>query len=448
MNSYIELLVIGNATIYVLTFWFYYKNQSKFNIGCYLLLIWAISATVSVYFYYSGMRTYDKITFLPFLYLYGLVMLSFVPILKFKSDKLSQIYSDALFVKAFSLVIILISVIPFLENTLLVLRSFQGDASSYISSAYDDNAEGYSNVSSEITAGMSWAGRKLNIINIWLKGLIPILLFYQLTLKTKNLWIIGGLTIAVFNSSLHSYALATRVNIVSDLMYILFIFILFKELIDKGTVRKLVVIGGSIIGGISLLVIAITIYRYDSTFGQNINTDTSIFDWISLYIGEGMLNFNDQMWNIARTMKGDNSFSLFKDFIGMDTFTDNLQRRAYWSQRTGISGNIFYTHIGDFFGDFGILGTIVFISFIVLIFLKHTKFKTNIQLHQIILFSIWYRVSLMGFTFYTYKVSSVSMQIIVMLLTYFIFKYQYKHRLLMMPLIKRRKILLRQKNVT
>src|SRR5690606_34663862 len=166
--------------------------------------------------------------------------------------------------------------------------------------------------------------------------------------------------------------------------YILFIFILFKELSDKGTVRKLVVIGGSIIGGIGLLVIAITIYRYDSTFGQNINTDTSIFDWISLYIGEGMLNFNDQMWNIARTMKGDNSFSLFKDFIGMDTFTDNLQRRAYWSQRTGISSNIFYTHIGDFFGDFGMLGAIVIISIIVLIFLKHTKFKTNIQLHQII----------------------------------------------------------------
>jgi len=356
--------------------------------------------------------------------LYFVVLLSFVPILKFTSEIVNTIDANKKVVSALAYFLVLVSCEPLLENLYLVAKTFDGNASLYISEVYDAQATGEKNVGDSINQGMTWLGRKLNVINIYAKDLIPILFFYFLTLGKKNKFLIYGLGVAMLNPILHSYVHAVRVGIVTQLFYIVYLFILFKNSIDTKIYKKVLVLGGSIGGGIALLVILITIFRYENDAGMVY----PILDWISLYIGEGMLNFNSQMWDVKISMLGDSSFPLLKYVLGLDTFTDNLDNRTYWGARTGINMMVFNTFIGDFYADMGALGTLIFILLVSTVLLRYIRVKKEVPLHRVVLLSIWFKVCLLGFTYYTFKVFTSNLYLLFMILIYFVLKISHKKK--------------------
>lgn len=62
-----------------------------------------------------------------------------------------------------------------------------------------------------------------------------------------------------------------------------------------------------------------TFARYSMSEGAQ---TVSMLGWISLYAGEGTLNFNQNMWHTQAFTEGDNCFAFIKYILGMDTFTD------------------------------------------------------------------------------------------------------------------------------
>ena len=55
-------------------------------------------------------------------------------------------------------------------------------------------------------------------------------------------------------------------------------------------------------------------------------------DMVSLYAGEGSLNFNSLMWNVTESTNGDNTFIFLRDLFGFvdasdveDIYTSNLK---------------------------------------------------------------------------------------------------------------------------
>lgn len=422
---YINDIIILNAVLYVISFVFtFYREGYKITIKSYLLLIWAISGVVSIYYYNYGIRNYRNITIIPFIYLFVLVLLSFYPILTFNYKNVKHIVANNFFIQVSIIFIACISIEPFIENFFQVLKTVGKSSGDYITDVYEQkNSLG----DSTEYLKLSWIGRKFNVINLWLKDFVPVLLMFYLTKDKKKKLIVIGLIIAILNPMLFAYVNAGRVTIVTQLMYLIFIYLLMSNcLVSK--LRKQIVFYGSIsFILIFCLVVAITLFRYLKYAELNPNTEFSIFDWLSLYVGEGMLNFNEYMWGINTTMQGDNSFSFFKSIAGLDTFTNYLERRAYWQPRTGISGMIFYTHIGDWYGDLGAVNTVVFVIVLVVLITAITRNKGQvISLHKFLLIAIWYKICLMGFTFYTYKTSLITLNLIFLLFIYIVLLFTKK----------------------
>lgn len=132
------------------------------------------------------------------------------------------------------------------------------------------------------------------------------------------------------------------------------------------------------------------------------------------------------MWYTKAYMAGDNCFSFFKNIFGLDTFTDLLERRAYWEIRTGVQGNLFYTFIGDIFSDIGYF-VMPFLMFISLYIRKQVRNKASIRILPLYMFSIWATVCIGGFTCYIFKSVSGTIDILFSLFIIFILNYRFNH---------------------
>ena len=87
MSSDQELTwLILNCMLYIILFFIkYYFSKNKFDIGNYVLVLWALSASFAIPFFMADYRhnTYDLITFFPLLYLFVLFLISVLPILNY-----------------------------------------------------------------------------------------------------------------------------------------------------------------------------------------------------------------------------------------------------------------------------------------------------------------------------------------------------------------------------
>ena len=91
--------------------------------------------------------------------------------------------------------------------------------------------------------------------------------------------------------------------------------------------------------------------------------------------------------------------------------THLFKRRNYWGAKTGISPSIFYTFIGDIFSDFGFL-TIPFILTISFILIRRIYRKRIVSSNHLYWLYVWGMLCITGFTCYTYKVYSASLDLL------------------------------------
>lgn len=156
------------------------------------------------------------------------------------------------------------------------------------------------------------------------------------------------------------------------------------------------------------------------------NTQTDIWTWISLYLGEGSLRFSQYVWNLNTTSAGDTCFSFIKDLLGLETFTDNTSRRDFYEVRLGIPTSIFYTMIGDFYQDLGFVGTIILVIIIYIILnkmLQRIVNKHSFTFVSLFFISIFTLIFLHGFMYYIFKQYSLQMNLFLsFILIYFLGK--------------------------
>lgn len=300
----------------------------------------------------------------------------------------------------------IIAIEPFLEN-LLHLRSLSGNLD-VTADIYAARADG-ENAKSEY---LSWIGRKFFWINFLIKDIIPLLFFYYL-LKWKkyNRYVIIGTSMAILNPILHGFALGGRSTIINTAFYFIFVYMLFrpylpikqKKKIDKG----LLVIGGVVIIAISIL----TIIRFNS---QDLSVD--IWTWVSLYTGEGVLNFSADLWPLSKTCNGDNTFLMVRYLLGL---TENIDIESVRATRDilGVRNLVFYTYIGTIYYDFNKIGTLLFCAFFSILFYVSCKPKYNTyKLSQLATLSILGKVIMMGVMFYPYTLWNDQLSLLLLLI--------------------------------
>ena len=420
--------VIYYAVFFVILLVFSLTYKAKNNLLPYLVLVWAISAIFAVVMHWLLPDNEPNITLLPFLFLQVCFLISIYPIANFNSRCLTNIrVANPLLLKYLIIFFAVIAIVPFFENLIHVLTVYRGDTNQ-LSDIYNDKMEvGFDK--EKVVNWLSFPGIIGNSVTSKFYFLLPFLLFYYLACKKINKYLMVGLLMAVANPLLFQLSMSGRGNLSYFILDAVFLFLLFRKKIPAKRYKKILISGVVLV---FFAVIGLTILSMARKEGSG--AEFSDIEMAGFYLGKSHLSFNNDMWHIKQLTEGDNSFSFFKYITGFHTFTDYLERRTFWNEsKIGIPPHIFYTYIGDWFMDLGLIGTFI-LTLIVAWFVKRiTCRKYNISLTSLFLFYLYYVIILHGWSYYTFKVFGLTLNsILCLLILFLISSYKnknYEHKL-------------------
>lgn len=419
-----------NFLLYMFVLIFYFRKKKRIDLGFVCLFMFMLSSLGSVVYYSFDMVPlyYPNISVLPLLYLFVLTMLCFYPILSIDNESIRHFncwgYDNILKVIA---IIFSVCSIPVFCNLLINMGtlSFAGNVLNSMYESNEDNAN---------TVFASWARPFFSIIRRFY-DLIVLLLCYFLVSKDKkhSILILSGLVLSVLSFFLYAFQSGSRGGIVMYLIVAIGYFVIFYGMFSNTIKRKIKVIGFTIISILVLGLSAISISRFTS--GVTSSSDMLISQWISQYLGEGMIRFTDVLWPIDEQLNGDKNFSYIKSIVGFDGIEDNESANLAYEGRIGISTSVFYTFIGSFYLDFNVFGTIVICLFIFL-FLRFVcnkiKRRKEIGFIEVIIIVKFFKLFATGFTSNVFAVTSIQQdEFIFWLLVfviYLIHLFEYKNR--------------------
>lgn len=391
-------LIVYNFVIVTIFIIYGFKLKWEINSTLYILFFLIFSGIISTLYWNASngtIRNYANITLPPFLYLILCYFITLYPIMKYDLQKCSMYVSigQKEIIDKFTVFIIIVSFEPFLEN-LFYLPTVLAN-SKHAANMYDMRLNG---VTFEY---LSFIGRKLNRISTSFELVYPILLFYNLSKKKINSFLLIGLLMVILSFWMHELGLGGRSKLVQNILYVLVVYFLMKRYVNPDVNKKIVKYGLIVIGvGVAIIMI-ISLSRFASLEEEGTNVD-SVWLWLGLYAGEGILNFNSLMWDVTKSTDGNSTFILIKTFL---LGGDDITVADHWNAvaKLGIPGNIFYTYVGSIYEDFNSIGTIVFILIFSYFTVQFTKIKKGvITLPKIIILCFCARILVVP-TFYTYS---------------------------------------------
>ena len=390
--------VYGYSVFWVLFLIYLFKTKREYGRYIYLVLVWAISSVASIIYYSALPYNYGRVEIFPYLFLLICLLFSFHPFYT-RDDDIKNISIGNK--KLFHMIIIVlgvVSVLPFLENLVHIISTYGATNTDSLADVYSDKMSGDFDRSKYID-WFSFVGRIGNSINLKFQYCSLFLFFLYLCIPGKKKLYTFLLLLSVTNPVLYQLGMSGRSTLVFTFLRAVLLFLIFRSFLDGKLKRMIIKYGLITLAAGVLLLSIITLARYRTNAGAN---SISLMAWVSLYIGEGSLNFNNNMWYTNALTEGDNCFSFFKSLLGIETFTDYLERRAYWGPRTGVDPVRFYTFVGDIYSDFSyfVLPLLLFIG----VFLRKMVIHKNaVTLFKVYLLYSWGYICVTGITCYTLK---------------------------------------------
>lgn len=362
------------------------------NIALLVCFVLVISSLCSISYFESPLyemiseRGHNQISVFALIYLFVGFIIYLRPILKI------ELHDEMIFPKFWkkdivSIVIIIIgilSIIPFCEN-----MSHVGSMSIM------DFADAYETKQTDIvdTRGhLSAIGHFCNGVVSWFVYINPVLFFYAIV-KKKNAYIIGLSALSLLNPVLLGLMSGAR-NPLYELMTIVILnFILFKPMFSRQVVRRVMVIS-AIIG------IVMVVLLFILTFGRN-EGDMAI-QQIYRYIGEGFVNFAETGWYVDNHTWG-HSIINGTGYTFWSSISDFFDSRDFegLGKITGIRMYVYYTVIGDFFLDFGVIGGYLGLLILGIVFYRSVKNRTT-SFSSFILINLYCRIGLLCYSCFSF----------------------------------------------
>lgn len=339
---------------------------------------------------------YEHITVAPLIFLVVCYMITSAPVMAFDIHGQNAIInseSQRKVIKWAAIFFIAVAFEPFLEclrNIGMVTNS------SELADMYSERTD--LNETTEILSGI---GRKLYRIVFSFSLLYPVMLFYFLSQKKINYWIVAGLLMVILCMWLRNLEIAGRSQVVQSVLYLVAVYFIMRRFIDKKVNRRIMIYGLTFLAFAVIAVGVVSIARFSEN--EYMGDDVSIWVWLGLYAGEGPLNFACMTWDVTKSSHGVLSFSMPAYLLGI---VGKLPTAAViWDAtgRLGLVDNIFYTYVGNFFGDFGAVGTIfvlLAISLVTWCFARPNK-NHEYSFSKIALICFLARIVVIP-TFYTY----------------------------------------------
>lgn len=357
-------IVSINFLLYFVTLFSYIRKKRNIDVYVILLSAYTLTSLLCAIYFVSGQKDYTQVSIIGFIYLFICVLLLLSPFRNFKLNigNISTNVNNPIIKTLVYIYIVtgLVSIYYTLPDTIDLYRS--GEWGLLRQALYEDEES--------VVLYHSAFERLAKNLHSYLNPLGVVMCFYYLSKWETNKFLTVILFVSwLFNAFLGATLVASRGLIVTLLLQFIMLFFLFKDSISKG-VKKLLSVTMIILSiPVVLYMIAVSVSR----FGED-DAGNSVF----AYLGHSMLNFNQ---NVLGTMHdyagGRYFFSYFISLFGGNPEID-LQALGY----KGSTG--FYTIVGDYYLDFGPIGTIIIFLLFTLL-LRSLMQKKHLRLSNLIL---------------------------------------------------------------
>jgi len=271
--------------------------------------------------------------------------------------------------------------------------------------------------------------------------LLPSFLFFYTLSKSKKIFpnsqmrrfIIFGFLLVFTTQVMYYFCNAQRSMIARLAVTIIGAFVTFYHIYNqdlKKKMMKIMIICSTVfILGLSYITFARFMVALDRATAAH---DKTIWGWTSLYLGEGLLNYNEYAWNMRCPTEGDVTMLYYKKALGYNRIVDDYHRRSFWAVRTGIPQNIFYTHIGAFVEDFTPLGAFFVLGIFSIIMLRITRFRSNstVSIEKIYILLFLFYIIANGYCYFSFgglnKGGRILHELFIALFFHFYRKYSYR----------------------
>lgn len=424
MATEIDLFILyANAAIWLFTLWVYIKKRGMLTVGFSLLLLYTLIAVSSISLYQNELSVFyfeKRIDFLPFLYLYVMIMMAIYPILRIDEQNIKYFryidykYIDVIcgLISILSIVMI-VKIIPDLRQGLIMML------------VDDSTVDLYSQSTQKFLDEKPMSGN-VNILGVLFtlaKGFSPFFFFAYLLKPNKNWMILLGLFMALFIQPLEGISKASRVLIVTPLLVDFFFFLFIRHFLPKNIVSRIYKWGG-----VSLSIL-ITFFFLISWARSNGELDRMLYGY-QRYFSESFLVFNNYCMDAGGTRDGQITFPIICKVLGNEVYSSNELRLHY--SHLKIDNSRFSTFVGDFVLDIGVwwaFWLFVLISF----WAARSLIIRNRCMRFDQLFFLYFMLKFtLGFFQYIYTGVGGNLLFLVSLFAFFCFKY--------MPFLYRKKI--------
>ncbi len=388
-------------------------NKGK-KILSYIFLCYTIVSMFSISFYNDVLtQTFQPIKLFPIIYFFTCLFIFSSPLISLDFSKIKYLNIPVKFpVYSISIFVFIISFISAL-NILSNIDSY------YLNLLFsrDEVVKIYDQSRGSIgsNAGVDY----IQTIFGGIRDLPQLLLAIVLTYKKRNRLIVFLLIFSLVISLFSGLLYGLRGHFIFVILSSFFIFLVFKNFIQK-KLKKTIIYSGSLLFILgSLPFIIISLGRFETGYSSMTNPLYAN----KAYIGQSTLYFNNFSLDNNGLRNGDRTVNLFKSFFFDDVPFDWQERRAKYNYLY-VNDDVFSTFIGEFVFDFGLI--ITFFIFLILWLLFYRNIYKNLSIISVIKYYFIWNTSIMGWTLFQYSDISGNLRVVTLLICSLIFYFSRK----------------------
>lgn len=413
--------IIVYILIWIVTIIVYQRKKGEVDAGSICIASYCCYAIASLFLYNDNKDDFGLVRFFPFLYLYLMLMLASYPILKYNTSKIRKIQTpNLLFVKILAVIFIVTTLLRLPD---ILTRFSEGLKLMMIDIAAAGDIYNETMANSNATLGDGTISNLSAIISNCFSNIGILLLFYYLTLKKQNKFLVLGLILSCVTLVLGNIAISQRGPVVDILLNFVITYYAFREFLSNKVNLSVKWIGGGVLALILVAILALTIGRF-----QNWNKGplASVYG----YVGQQNLYFNKYGLDNGGIRYGDRTFPLFKRLLGFENVPKSFWERREKYHNLKINDEKFISFVGDFTLDFGPYMTPIIFALLTLFVLHNTRVRNGkIAFHQLILLHLVMCICVQGgLKLYSFA-DSGNLQMILYLVLYYIFRFDRDYRL-------------------
>ena len=408
-----ETILYGYALLWLLTLVVYQVRKRTFDAGSLLLGSYSVYSVLSILLFRSEYYPFEPIRVMPFVYLYGMLMLAFYPVLRFDSSHIAAIQRPSSWVLVpicFVFIGAALSQLPsivsgFVESLVRLLTTPTGGQDLYneaMAESYGLGDGSIANLASIITNAYGNFG--------------VLLLFYYVTLERKSRLIAGGLLLSCIIGIIQNVMLGQRGPIQEALFAFVLTYLAVRRWYSPRLNRAVKIAGLIIALAAAVPLVYLTASRFGASEDGGVNS--TLF-----YLGQQNLFFNNYGLDNNGIRYGDRTVPLFKRMLGFDGVPSNFHERREKYPNLRINDEVFIGFAGDWVLDFGaFIAPLLFVAFSGLVLLGSRLRDGTIRFHQLVLLHFVMTVGMLGgIKLYPYSDVGGNLQLIVYLGAYVVF---------------------------